>query len=106
MRSASEQPGKVRLESGLNADQRREEKRRSPQTPQGVQCNRFALAFALSGRLEIFDFDLRPEWGPACGVEGLQLSTGAAGGQVHPALCAGEACGLLCFSTSNRAMPG
>jgi len=41
---------------------------------------------------------LRPEWGPACGVEGLQLSTGVAGGQVHPALCAGEAYGLLCFA--------
>jgi hypothetical protein len=44
----------VTREEKRREEKRREEKRReekSPQTPKGVQCNRFALAFALSGRL-------------------------------------------------------
>ncbi|CAI8974650.1 hypothetical protein EMIT0P74_70289 [Pseudomonas sp. IT-P74] len=80
----------------------REEKRREepPKPPKGFNAIASLLLLLCLGDWKSLTLILRPEWGPACGVEGLQLSTGAAGGQVHPALCAGEACGLLCFAFS------
>ena len=80
----------------------REEKRREepPKPPKGFNAIASLLLLLCLDDWKSLTLILRPEWGPACGVEGLQLPTGAACGQLHPALCAGEACGLLCFAFS------
>lgn len=69
----------------------REEKRREepPKPPKGFNAIASLLLLLCLDDWKSLTLILRPEWGPACGVEGLQLSTGVAGGQVHTALCAG-----------------